>query len=211
MEALLPAAYFAPVQYFTKLLMYDSIHIEQWEHFPKQTYRNRCNILTSNGIQTLTVPVERGSIHKVLMRDLKIAYHTPWQKVHRRSIEAAYRNSPFFEYYYDEIVPFFEQRFSFLIDFNMQITLKMNELLGIKNHLILTKEYQKNPCMDDLRYAIHPKTKYNTIDKYFSARPYCQVFVHESGFVANLSMLDMLFCCGPDSKELLSACINKQV
>src|SRR5680860_272009 len=115
---LISTAYFSPVQYYTKFLLYKEIHIEQFEHFNKQTYRNRCVILGGNGPISLVVPVVNGRRQKIPIKDLKISYDVDWQRNHWRTIFSAYNSSPFFEYYTDEIQPFFEKKCKFLLDLN---------------------------------------------------------------------------------------------
>ena len=116
MTVLLSTTYFGPVQWYQKLYRSDEAEIEQWESFQKQTYRNRCLIAAPNGIQALTVPVE----HTVspLIKDLKVSDHGNWRHLHWNALQSAYGESPFFEYYQDDIRPFFEKRWTFLLDFN---------------------------------------------------------------------------------------------
>ena len=105
---LLTTAYFPPIAYFSCLKKAEVTYIEQYENFGKQSYRNRCEIMTANGVIALTVPVAKAN-SKTLIKDLKIVYPTPWQKLHFRGIESAYKNSPYYEYYIDDLMPFFEK------------------------------------------------------------------------------------------------------
>ncbi|MDR3252769.1 MAG: WbqC family protein, partial [Tannerella sp.] len=115
---LLSTAYFAPIQYYTKLAACSSVNIEIYENYPKQTYRNRCHIAGANGLQVLTVPVEKSAAPKCLTRDIRISEHGNWRHLHWNALVSAYNLSPFFEYYADDIRPFFEQKYIYLIDFN---------------------------------------------------------------------------------------------
>ena len=122
--ALLQTTYFGPVQWYQKLKRYDHCVIEQYDSYQKQTYRNRCVIATANGLQALTVPVEVGG-KKEEVREVRISDHNQWRRVHWNALQSAYSESPFFEYYADDIRPFFEQKYEFLIDFNEAIRQKM--------------------------------------------------------------------------------------
>jgi hypothetical protein len=131
--AILSSAYFGPVQWYQKLNRYDECLIERCDNFIKQTYRNRCIIATTNGVQALTVPIEKYDGLKCQMRDIRISDHGNWRHLHWNALMSAYGESPFFEFYADDIRPFFERRWDYLFDFNMEITQKMCELL---DHII---------------------------------------------------------------------------
>ncbi len=137
--ALLQTTYFGPIQWYQKLYRYDHCLIEQYDSFQKQTYRNRCVIATANGVQALTVPVEH-SDDKVLTKDLRISDHNQWRRVHWNALQSAYSESPFFEYYADDLHPFFEKKYEFLIDFNEAIRQKVCELIDIHPNV----EYTQN-------------------------------------------------------------------
>ena len=164
MTALLQTTYFGPVQWYQKLYRYDHCLIEQYDSYQKQTYRNRCIVATANGLQALTVPVEVNG-EKCLVKDVRISDHNNWRRVHWNALMSAYSESPFFDYYADDIRPFFEKRYDYLVDFN-----------------------------EAIRHAKHPQP-----DSDFEPRPYWQVFSSKHGFLSNLSILDLLFCMGPES------------
>jgi hypothetical protein len=204
---LLSTAYFAPIQYYSKFLAYDQVYIEQFEHFNKQTYRNRCVILGGNGPIQLIVPVVKGRGQKILVKDLKISYDTGWQRNHCRTIFSAYNSSPFFEYYKDDFQPFFETKHKFLFDFNLKIHTTICELLEIENNAVLTTDFEKVPGQTvNFREAISPKIK-NQDDAKFRPFNYTQVFSEKVGFVPNLSVLDLLFNEGPNSYNVLEGSI----
>lgn len=193
---LLQTTYFGPVQWYQKLHRYDHVLIEQYDSYQKQTYRNRCIIATANGRQSLTVPMEHNS---QFVKDLRISDHNQWRRIHWNALQSAYSESPFFEYYADDIRPFFEKKYSFLVDFNEEIRQKMCELIDIRPHVKYTTAYQTNvhtPYLD-FRNVIH--AKHPQPDSDFCLKKYWQVFQHKYGFQANLSILDLLFCMGPES------------
>lgn len=210
MNNLLSSTYFGPVQWYQKLAHGGVSIIERHDHFIKQTFRNRCVIATTQGQQALTVPVESPQglrIDKTEMKDVRISDHGAWRHLHWQALQSAYGESPFFEYYVDDILPFFEKKREFLFDFNLDITCKMCELLDIEPHIELTEEYldvsdtvacgcdtHACGCGDvivDYRDAIRPK--HPLPDSSFVPRPYYQVYQQKFGFLPNLSILDLLF------------------
>ena len=196
--AILSSAYFAPVQWYQKLNRYENIVIEQHDNFIKQTYRNRCVIATTQGLQALTIPVERPSdarLDKTQLKDICISDHGNWRHLHWKALLSAYGESPFFEYYADDIHPFYEKKYKFLLDFNMEINAKMMELLDIeKSSLSLSNEYSSyegDSDMVDFREVIRPK--HPGEDKEWQPKKYYQVYQQKFGFQPNLSILDLLF------------------
>ena len=205
--ALLQTTYFGPVQWYQKLKRYDHCVIEQYDSYQKQTYRNRCVIATANGLQALTVPVDHSplTIDHVQCKDLRISDHNQWRRVHWNALQSAYSESPFFEYYADDIRPFFERKYEFLIDFNEAIRQKMCELLDIETSVSYSSGFMvqgsgfmvQGSGFKDFREVIHAKHPQD--DPEFQPRSYWQVFQHRYGFQPNLSILDLLFCMGPEA------------
>ena len=199
--ALLQTTYFGPIQWYQKLYRYNHCMIEQYDSFQKQTYRNRCVIATANGVQALTVPI----IHNgELVKDLRISDHNQWRRVHWNALQSAYSESPFFEYYADDLHPFFEQRYEYLLDFNEAIRQKVCELIDIHPQVSYTTEYISHPLtfspshpLTDFRDVINAKHPLPDAD--FTPKAYWQVFQHKHGFLPNLSILDLLFNMGPES------------
>ena len=195
LNTILSSTYFGPVQWYQKLAGSDTVYLEQHDHFIKQTYRNRCVIATTQGPQALTVPVESPQglrIDKTELKDVRISDHGAWRHLHWQALQSAYGESPFFEFYADDLRPFFEKRWDFLFDFNLAITRKMCELLDIEPHIELTEAYM--PCPEDAvdyRDAIRPK--HPLPDASFTPCPYYQVYQQKFGFLPNLSILDLLF------------------
>lgn len=209
-DVLLSTTYFGPVQWYQKLYRAEHVLIEQWEHFEKQSYRNRCLIATTQGIQALTVPVERGNAQTI--KDIRISDHGNWRHLHWNALQSAYGESPFFDYYQDDIRPFFEERWTYLIEFNEAIRAKMCELLDIQPRVSYTQSWRgecggrseitssaeyAGDTLHDFRSSIHPK--HPGADEAFEPRPYYQVYRQKHGFLPNLSILDLLFNMGPEA------------
>lgn len=202
MTCLLSTTYFGPVQWYQKLYRYDTVLIEQHETFPKQTYRNRCLIAATQGIQALTIPIEHSTLN---IQSIRISDHGNWRHLHWQAIQSAYGESPFFEYYEDDLRPFFKERnWKRLIDFNDAICQTMCQLLDIHPHIERTTQYTPYATLvdsptppTDFREAIHPKHPQPDAD--FTAKPYYQVYRQKHGFLPNLSILDLLFNMGPES------------
>jgi hypothetical protein len=195
-KVLLSTTYFGPVQWYQKLHRAENVIIEQWESFQKQTYRNRCLIATTNGVQALTVPVEKSA---ECIKDIRISDHGNWRHLHWNALQSAYGESPFFEYYQDDIRPFFEKRWIYLLDFNEAIRQKMCELIDIQPQVTYSTEYvadSKPMGIDDFRTAINPK--HPAQDDDFETKTYYQVYQMKHGFLSNLSVLDLLFNMGPE-------------
>ena len=198
--AVFPMFYLPPVEYFVQLNTYKpDIVIERNEHFPKQTYRNRANIYSPDGVLALTVPVIKGAKNHTKAKDVKISYDHNWQRLHWLSLQACYRRSAYFEYYEDELAVFYEKRFDFLFDYNEELLQFI--LTAIKLPLILnfTDSYEAAyPLLHDFRNTINPKKKPE-----FEQKPYFQVFEDRQGFKKNMSIVDLLFNQGPGSINYL--------
>ena len=202
--ALLQTTYFGPIQWYQKLYRYDQTLIEQYDSYQKQTYRNRCVIATANGLQTLTVPVEHSvnsqelSANSPIVKDLRISDHNQWRRIHWNALQSAYSESPFFDYYADDIRPFFEKRYEFLIDFNEAIRQTVCDLLDIHPNVSYTSDFSlQRSAVDDYREVIN--AKHPQADADFQPRRYWQVFEDRHGFQANLSILDLLFNMGNEA------------
>ncbi len=198
-SVLLSSTYFGPIQWYQKLHRMPCI-IEQHDHFVKQTYRNRCVIATANGTQTLTVPIERYDVTKCPMRDIRISDHGNWRHLHWNALVSAYGETPFFEFYADDLRPFFEKQHTFLFDLNLDIMHTMCQLLDVRPQVTLSEQYIVLPSEDDavvdFREAIRPKHPLPDAD--FNPTPYYQVRAQRHGFLPNLSILDLLFNEGPE-------------
>lgn len=197
--------YLGPVSYYAQLFAATEARIEQWEHYVKQTYRNRCVIASAQGPLSLTIPTESNGGEKCLMRDVRISDHGNWRHLHWNAMEAAYRQSPFYEYYADDFRPFYEKKYDFLLDFNEQLRELVCSLIGFTPHVELSDEYlHEVPDGDtDLRTLIHPKRPCAEALPDYTPRPYYQVFKQRHGFLPDLSIVDLLFNMGPESLLVL--------
>ena len=188
-------AYLPPLSYFSALLHAENVWLEACENYVKQSYRNRCRIAATNGIETLSIPVESRNGQKAPIRDVRISSHGNWQLTHWRAITSAYRNSPFFEYFEDDFRPFYEKRWTFLWDYNLDLLTLVLKLLDAQPKIQLTEKYDANPLdSNDLREIIHPKK-----EPVFISKPYYQVFKNKHGFLTDLSIIDLIFNMGNEA------------
>lgn len=200
---LLSSAYLPPVEYLAWAVRSGRVLIEQWDTYRKQTFRNRCLIATTGGVQALTVPVERPAAAGAPMRDLRISDHGHWRRLHWQALQSAYRSSPYFDYFADDFAPFFEQRHTFLVDFNealLRLVLQCMDLEASIGRTAAFRPFGTAGAEADLREAIQPKHPSPTG---FRPRPYYQVFAGKHGFLPNLSCVDLLFCMGRESVFVL--------
>ena len=198
--ALLPMFYLPPVEYFTALNKHKpNVLIEKHEHFPKQTYRNRANVYTPDGVLSLVVPVAKGAKVHTPVKDVKISYDFNWQRLHWLSLQACYRRSAYFEFYEDDFSRFYEEKIEYLFDYNEQLLNMILKFLKMPVQLKYTEEYFRNQdALTDYRNAFKPKK-----DPAFEQKPYFQVFEERKGFIKNLSIVDLLFNQGPQSVNYL--------
>ena len=207
--ALLSVAYLPPIQYITKLLAHERVYIEMHENFQKQSYRNRCVIYGANGPLTLVIPVNKKRGRKNIISDIRIDYDSDWQNIHWKSLVSAYQNSPFFEFYKDEINQLLFNREKFLVDFNLILLNHIIRLLNLKRDYLLSEDYQSDSEVYDYRQSINPKKRLQRPDRSFQPVRYQQVFIEKFGFIPNLSVVDLIFNEGPDSHRILKASVKK--
>jgi hypothetical protein len=193
--------YFGTINYINTLFQNTYIEIEKYETFQKMSFRNRCMVAGSNGLVTLSVPLEKGRGQKELLKDVRISYHEYWQSRHWRTIESCYNRAPFFEFYKDGVMNLLHRKDVFLLDLNMAILDWLKQMTGIKSHVSETQSYLKNypETVIDLRNHFLPK---NYLKQPMGFQ-YTQVFEDRIGFAPNLCILDLLFCCGPAAKTFL--------
>ena len=196
MILLTEAIYNPPISYFWHAAHAESLLVERHENYIKQSYRNRCHVLTAQGVQPLSVPVLRGSSKdKTLITDIEIDYTQKWHNVHWRTIQAAYGRAPYFEFYSDYLEAVYERRPKFLFQLNMDLLRLYLKLLRLDKPLQFTQAYEAGQPENvlDLRNRIHPKI----IPDILHVKPYTQVFGKQ--FVPGLSIIDLLFTQGPAS------------
>ena len=203
--AYLSSAYLAPVEYYTKLLAYDKVFVEQHDHYIKQTYRNRCTIAGPGGELALSIPTVKPDTLKCPMKDIRISDHGNWRHLHWNALVSAYNMSPFFEYYADDFAPFYEKKYEFLLDFNEELRCLVCDLLDMQPAVVYTDHYEPEVA-NDFRETIRPK--HEGEDPAFCPEPYYQVFREKFGFLPNLSIADLLFNMGPEGLVTLRASIT---
>ena len=209
MRLLLSSAYFPPVEYFAAIARYKGALVESCENYQKQTYRNRCTILTANGKMNLNIPVLRGGdnlTHSVPIAEIEIDYQENWPIRHIRAMEAAYMKSPFFEYYIDDISAILLKKEKSLFALNLSLTRLLLSFCGIKAEIGLTTEFRaeyEDSDVVDFRNRIHPKSKLpSLLQEWGKEKPWWQVFARQ-GFVSGLSIVDLLFNEGPNAISFL--------
>jgi len=194
----LPTSYFAPILQFALINLNEEYQLEAKEHFVKQTYRSRCEIYGANGKLALVVPLKKWRNHTPI-NEIEISYDEAWQNLHWRSIESAYRASPYFEFYEEDLKPLFFLETALLLERNQILEDSMKEIIGITASTVLTSKYETQ--QNDWRKKIHPKNKSEELGVNFPK--YIQVFEEKHGFIPNLSILDLLFNLGPNCKTYL--------
>ena len=207
---LLSTAYFPNIEYCSQFIRNSQVFIEQHENFIKQTYRNRAIILAANEPVPLIIPVVKGRGTKIKIKDLQISYDEDWQRNHWRTIFSAYNSSPFFEFYADDFKPFFQKKYHFLLDLNMDFLHLLIDLLEIEPEIKLTTDFENAPdtCLN-FREKYHPKDLNSSNHADFKYIEYTQVFSDKLGFVPGLSILDLLFNTGPQAYSIMEDGILK--
>lgn len=200
-STLIELHYFPSIQYMSKFFSSDNLLLEQHENYRKGSYRNRMHIASANGLLRLSVPLIKGKNQKQNIRDVRISYEEPWQNKHWTAIQSAYGNSPYFDDYSPILRPLFKEKTTYLFDLNMAILKELLAMLDINPNIQFTTKYNKTPIAEvvDCRHSISPKPNKSREDKFYKTVPYPQVFMEKTGFLPNLSILDLLFCQGPET------------
>ncbi len=200
---LLHPTYFPSILTYALMQSADKILFEVNDFYEKQTYRNRLYIQSANAKQMLSVQVKHThSDGKQLYKDVLISHDFDWQKLHWRSLETAYRTSPYFEFYEDDLRPVFEKKYTYLVDLNIDSIQTVNQLLDLSKDFELTKTYQPDygDKVEDLRFLKNAKKEPSIMEK----MPfYTQMFQDRHPFMPNLSILDLLFMEGPNTVNYL--------
>lgn len=191
--------YFSPISQYMEIVNAGNITFEIEDNYQKQSYRNRCYIYNTNGKQLLNIPVSHPiSSERKKTKDTLVENTENWQDQHFKSLKTAYRNSPFFEFYIDDLIPIFKKKYTFLLDVNIDTFLFIKDALQLETSYIKTKKYQLIDKNIDFRDLANAKTKENKTFK-----NYIQMFDDKHGFLPNLSILDLLFMEGPNSVSFL--------
>lgn len=199
---LLPTSYLGNVAYYAYLYHAEEVVFEACEHYQKQSFRNRCTIYGANGRLDLIVPIIRKSGVRQLISEMQISYSEDWQKVHWKSFEAAYRSSPYFEYYEHEFRKYYETEYATLLQWNNALQKWVLEKLDLSIMASETSQWEAQPAdITDLRNAFNPKSPNPA---YLKEVEYGQVFENKHGFLENLSIADLLFNEGPAASSVLA-------
>ena len=197
---LLHPTYFPTIASFS-LIIKEPCVMEVSDNYQKQTFRNRTYIYGANGKQLLTVPILHtgGETGRQLYKNVKIDNNVSWQKLHWKTLQTAYRTSPYFEFYEDAISPVFEKKFNFLIDLNFYSIEAVLSCLNTDIQWDKTSKYEENyQDFNDFRFLANAKTEHN-----ITQEEYYQIFSDKHGFIKNLSILDLLFQEGNHSENYL--------
>ena len=195
---LFSTAYFPSISYMARFLAEDEPLIEVFETYRKQTYRNRCRVMTANGVESLSVPVVKVHGNHTMTKDIIISPVEPWQHIHSCCLESAYKAAPYFDHYYDYLRPIFEGHFERLVDLNDAALQAVLRMLKVKKEIVHTTDYM-HEVENDLREAFTPKKaiENNSFPEYY------QVFSTKFPFAADLSVLDLVFNEGPEATNYL--------
>ncbi len=201
MKVLIELQYLPSVAYFSLLAHADEVLLELSENFEKQSYRNRCHIIGANKVQSLSVPVHHAG-RKISIQNLEIDYKQKWKNNHWRAIQSAYGKAPFFDFYAEYLRAEINKEYLYLSELNQALLTLCLKLLKLDVSITETEQYVKMPSegIMDLRSQIHPKKSIDNLT-WFKPQYYQQVFGKD--FVPNMSIIDLLFCMGPDALEVL--------
>ena len=201
MNIILHPTYFPNIAHFVAMVNTEEVVFEVDDNFLKQTYRNRTYIYGANGKLALNIPVIHTQKNRQKYKDVKIFNEEKWQDHHWKSLLSAYRTSPFFEYYEDELLPLFQEKINYILDFNVKCFKTICECLQFELNTSKTEVYQKEiENIEDFRFLVNAKKEFlKPFDRYN------QVFQEKHGFINNLSILDLLFNEGPNALNYLES------
>lgn len=208
---LLELHYFPSIQWFSKFFLHPTMILEQHENYVKRSFRNRAHIASANGLLRLSIPLAKGKNQQQNIRQVGISYEENWQQKQWTAICSAYGNAPFFEYYVDDFQPLFEEKSELLFEHNLKVLQAIFFVLDFKPPIQLSQSYLMDNYagMEDFRNKITPKTFNLERDNNFKDIPYQQVFAEKNGFLPNLSILDLIFCKGPETLSILENSVVK--
>lgn len=203
--------YLPSIPYFALLSGAKYLVIEQHEHYQKRSFRNKTIIAAANGLLPLGIPLEKGKHQQQDIKETKIAWGEAWNHRHWQSIRSAYGNAPFFEHYAPFFEGIFQKKEQWLFDWNLKILQQIISIIGINIDITFTDKYQKllNPEISDVRNSIGPRQLAFPIEYSFQSPAYPQVFMEKHGFLPDLSIIDLLFCQGPEALLYLEASLRQ--
>lgn len=193
MSHIFPTAYLPSIEYVSLFLKTEDASIELFETYQKQSCRTRTNVMTANGIQTLTIPVIKTNGNHTLTKDIEISYKESWQQVHLRCLESAYRKSAYFDYYFPYFEKIYKQKFNTLVELNDFCLKTILKIMKVKKDYSFTTDFERIADENDYRISLSKGTNKTEM------KPYYQVFADRHGFIPNLSIVDLLFNEGPNS------------
>lgn len=196
MRVLLPIFYLPPVSWFAVFIQSEEIVLEQYENFPKQTYRNRSTIYGANGRLSLIIPISHNG--KRAIKDIEISYRENWQKLHWKSIKTAYQSSPYFEFYEDQLQSIFNFATNSLIEYNLNAVKVLQKIIKTEKEFELSTEYFREPAEENYREKFSAKQS-----KKYGLEEYYQTFSDKFGFEEDLSIIDLLCNKGPETLTYL--------
>ena len=200
MDILIHPNYFTNIHQFTQIIKADNILFEVSDNYQKQTFRNRTYIYGANGKLGLFIPVIHTHKNRELFKDVKISYDSNWMDLHLKSLQSAYRSSPYFEYFEDDFIKLYSEKEKFLADFNIKCIKLISNLLDLDLNFKISNEYvEKTNDIIDLRDLSNARK-----EKKIDTPKYIQVFESKHGYINNLSILDLLFSEGPNSVSLIT-------
>jgi hypothetical protein len=197
--AVFPLFYLPNIEFFKNLSEYKNLVVllDKDEHYPKQTFRNRTQIAGPNGRLDLTVPIQKRLNERRKYKDVKICYDDNWQRIHWLSLETSYRSSAYFEFYEDAFAPFYQKKYEYLFDYNLELFTTILNLIKLPIAFQLTEIYESvYQDYNDFRDVIRP----NKVSNY-NNKPYFQVFEDRNGKLNNISIVDLLFNQGPQAAK----------
>ena len=200
MDILIHPNYFPNIHQFTKIIKADNILFEVSDNYQKQTFRNRTYIYGANGKLGLFIPVIHTHKYRELFKDVKISYDSNWMDLHLKSLQSAYRSSPYFEYFEDDFIKLYSEKEKFLADFNIKCIRLISNLLDLDLDYKISNEYvEKTNDIIDLRDLSNARK-----EKKIDTPKYIQVFESKHGYINNLSIIDLIFSEGPNSVSLIT-------
>ena len=198
MNNIFPTSYLPDIQYVALFLKNEAPKIELFETYQKQSCRTRCNVMTANGLQTLTVPIVKTNGNHTMTKDITISYKEPWQQIHQRCLEAAYRKTPYFDYYFPYLEQAFSMKFDRLVDLNEFCLKFILKVLKINKEIIYTEDFEPISDNEDFRVKLS-----KWLPELTDFPKYYQVFEDRQPFVSNLSIIDLIFNEGPEAVNYL--------